>query len=89
MVLLYVLHLFAKAFNLRLRTHHQVGKWRMLGFGSDCIDLPPHLLEQEIHLSPDRAFRSNQARKLVHVTAETNQLLGDVALVGEQGDFLL
>ena len=48
----YVLHLLPQFLDLGLGRHHRLGDGNVLGLGGDGVDLPVHLLDDEVQLAP-------------------------------------
>src|SRR3954467_15756165 len=76
--LLNVLHLLAELLELRLRGNDQFGNPEAVSLGSDGVDLPVHLLAQEIQLASARLVAVAQGVPVGDVGAEAGHLFADV-----------
>src|SRR5262249_50955607 len=83
-----ILHLLAHPLDLRLHLDHRVRDGAVLRFRADSMDLARRLLQKEIEPPADRLARAEVRLELREVALEARQLLGDVALVGEERDLL-
>src|SRR5262245_31690432 len=83
-----VLHLLSQALDFAFGLDHEPCDLELVHLRADGVDLAMGLLQQKLDLLADRAAPREQLPELVQMAAEPDQLLGDVAPLGQVGDFL-
>src|SRR5437870_31358 len=83
-----ILHLFAKFLNLSLNGQGGIFDGDFGGFRQNRVSLPIEFLEQEIQSLANFALFFKSGAELLEMAAQSNQLLADVAAIGEIGNFL-
>src|SRR5215212_3900611 len=86
--LLDILNLLADALDLGLQFYNHGPDVRRARLRAHGIDLPQHLLGEEVELLPGRLAAVDRLVHLIDVMREARQLLGDVALLHHDHHFL-
>src|SRR3972149_2311539 len=77
-VLFNVLHLFPNFFQLALHQDNPLGDLGIVGFGTDRVGLPMHLLNKKIKAPSHRFRRLHDGRKLRQVAFEPREFLAAI-----------
>ena len=85
---LYILNLFADLFEFRFRVDDVLGEGCVVGFGADRVEFAVEFLAEEVEGAADGIAAGEVFVEFAEVGAEAGGFLGDVAAVGEEGDFL-
>src|SRR5882724_344930 len=83
-----ILHLLPHPLDFSLEFYDEVSNPQVLRFGSNRIYLAGHLLQKEIELPSYRLVVVQVRSHLLEMTRETYDLLGDVAALEQDHDFL-
>ena len=82
--------MFSHLFDRGLEVDHARGHCGILDLRTDGVDFARHLLKEKIHaLSDGFGGIVDQLAHLGLVAFQADELLGDVASIGQDGDFLL
>ena len=83
-----VLRLFAEFLQLGLEDDDLAGDGGVIGLGADGVDLAIHFLSEKIQGAADRLLGLESVIKLLEVTLQAGEFLGNIGAVGEEDDFL-
>src|SRR5882672_2879726 len=86
--LLDILYLLANSLDLGFQFYDKGPDRRRARLGAHRVDLPQHLLGEEIELLARRLAAVDGPLDLLHVMRQARQLLGDIALLHHHHHFL-
>src|SRR5216683_5308231 len=86
--LLDILHLFAYPLDLGLQFYNEGADAHGARLRADRVDLAQHLLGKEVELLAGGLAGGDRLVHLLHMMREPRQLLGNVALLDHDHDFL-
>src|SRR5688572_12694872 len=86
--LLDILYLFADSLDLGFQFYNHGPDGRGARLRAHRVDLANHLLREEVELLPRGLFAADRLLDLIEMMCEPRELLGDVALLDHDHDFL-